>query len=171
MPQPSHFQSDGTHEFQGVAFFDHTVAQLVIEVDFSILQVILKMDIVNSWPDSVGKGCEGQIVGGDQSDGVALEQGFDHAERADFAVMGIGSVENLIEQKEHGGACIQEASRIALPMVQRGERPVRIGCIHLGIAQSIVGRCTNAEHQCALDADGAARINGREGNSSSRLIS
>jgi hypothetical protein len=25
-----------------------------------------------------------------------------------------------IEQKEHGGACIQEASRIALPMVQLG---------------------------------------------------
>src|SRR5207248_3026081 len=84
-----------------VALFDNTVAQLVIEVDFPVLEIILEMDIVNAGANAIGKGGEGQIMGCDQADRATLQQSFHHAKGTDFAVMGIGAVQDLIEQEEH----------------------------------------------------------------------
>ena len=43
-----------------------------------------------------------QIVGGDQPQSAAVHQAADHRLGADPPVVGVGAVEDLVEQEEHG---------------------------------------------------------------------
>jgi hypothetical protein len=57
-----HVQADGAHEVQGIAFLDHPRAQLVVEHEPALFQMIFKVGIDGAAPELVRDFRNWQIV-------------------------------------------------------------------------------------------------------------
>ena len=69
------------------------------------------MDVCGAAGKIGGDGGEREIVRGDQAQGAAVDQRAHDRARADLAVVGIGSAEQLVDQKKNGGAALRQSPR------------------------------------------------------------
>src|ERR1700683_4818185 len=86
-------ETDGAHKLQRIACLNDSVAQMMIESQFTIFQVILKMKIRADRSQVDRNFGESKIVGCKQSDGSSLQQILYHRFGADSTVMRVCSLE------------------------------------------------------------------------------
>ena len=80
-------------------------------------------------------------MGGDETDGAALDEAPDHGLGADASVVRVGAVENLVEEEEHRGLSLGELH-------------------HLPQAQDLGVEVGDAVLERVLDADRGRRLGG-----------
>ena len=106
-------ESDGSHQFDGVAPGHDPFAQGVVEDHLPIFDAVLKVDIDDAKFLVIGDSGEGEVVSGDDSGGPPSEQAPQDGVGSDLSVVGVGAVENLIEQKENRRTAIGEVDDLA----------------------------------------------------------
>src|SRR5262249_49609972 len=80
------------------------------------------MDIPNVLRDAGGKGRECQVMSCDQSNGAASEQSLNHAQRAYLAIVRVGAVKNLVEEKQYRRPFFREIEDFA----QAGDLGIKV---------------------------------------------
>ena len=79
--------------------------------DLPVFQVIDEVNVCRSEHLVVGNLRQGKIVRGDQADAAAIQEGADNGVGPDTAVVGVGAVQDLVQQEEQ--------RRRALPVLLR----------------------------------------------------
>ena len=96
----SDVEADRAHQFEGVALLHHAGAQTVVELHLPFLEVVLEVDVRHPALARVHHAGEREVVGRHDPEGTVLDEAADHRFRADAAVVGVRSMEDLVEQKE-----------------------------------------------------------------------
>src|SRR5262249_36045922 len=95
-------QANRPHQFNAVAGGDNAGAEAVIERELVVLKPLLKMNVDHAIRKGLFQRGQGEIVRGDQPDGAMANQGAQNALSTRTAIVGIGALEDLVEENERG---------------------------------------------------------------------
>lgn len=101
-------EADGAHQVKGVAALGYSGRELVVEVELVVFEAVFEMEIAGLAVHVVGHSSEGQVVSGEQADGIFLDEDFDDGFSADAAIVRIGAAEKLVEKKQDGQRTLGE---------------------------------------------------------------
>ena len=103
-PRPtSDIEADRAHEFESVALLDDTLPEGIIEMHYAPFQVILEVDVVESTCALGNDLGQRKVMGRDNPQSTMLDKSLDHGLSTDSSIMGVCSVQDLVQQKERRG--------------------------------------------------------------------
>src|SRR5215469_3181892 len=110
---PSDLEPDGSHQFEAVALGDDALAQAIVEFHAPIFKLILEVNVVQVGADRAVHLGQGEVMGADQPNGAAVDQGQNDAFGADSAIFRVGALQQLVEQEENGESAGSEIENLA----------------------------------------------------------
>ena len=94
---------------------DDAGAHEVVEPDLAVFDLVFEVDVGGAIAEYVGDLGQRQVVGGDQADRAALDQAAHDGFGADAAVVGIGAVQELVDQEQDGQRAGGQVDDLAQP--------------------------------------------------------
>src|ERR1700761_6678456 len=96
----SYFQPNRAHELKRIRAVGNAGSELVVEVELAGAEAVAEMHVCAFGMERCCDLCKGEIVRGDESDGMAGEQATEQRLSGNAAIVRIGAGEQLIEQEE-----------------------------------------------------------------------
>ena len=94
---------------------DDARAHPVVEVHDPVLELVLEVDVLGVRGEPIDDGGQGEVMGGDQADGPAVEETADHRLGPDAAVVRVRAVEQFIEEEEERNGTPRQVDELSHP--------------------------------------------------------
>ena len=96
----SYLEPDRPHQRQCVGVLDDAGTHEVVEAHFAVLEMVGEMDVHGDRTKGGDDLGEGEVMRGDQADRAAVEQASKNRLGSGAAVVRVGAVEELVEEKK-----------------------------------------------------------------------